>query len=107
MTTNKGIIQYGGNIEATTIAVGDLATAISNAKEIQKLASDMPEEKRESLECIERLADHIQAELAKEKPNRTWLQVTASGLAEAAKTVADVAPNVLKTALSVVEALTK
>ena len=113
---NEGIVQSGGTISATNIAVGrqavvnQLQGAESEAlKEVRRQLSNVMEALQKYGHEIPNATEVMQSartaeeELCKEKPNRLTLQSILGGIAESVKSVTTVAATVeaLKTAVSV------
>lgn len=112
--TNEGIFQSGGNISAGNLAVGRGARIQTSdgqplSKEeviglLDKFRSEitsLPESASQEKNALDSFANALQAEAKKEQPNPSFWKVTASGLIDAAQSVAALAPTVLTTATQI------
>jgi hypothetical protein len=110
---NKGIILTdSSSFTGENVILGDNATidakkASPSSVDIEKLLAELRRElaaskvSPEDRETIFALADRVQAEAVKEKPNPKLGQITAAGLKEAVASVKDLAPTLLTIATEV------
>jgi hypothetical protein len=101
---NEGIIVTNGTISATQIAVGrgasNTLTQTGHGEDLQALLRTLtellrqtPAEKSEEAEAVAAQAAQLVEAAGKEKPNRTMLQVLASGLKQAASFLKEAVPD--------------
>ena len=77
---------------------------------VNKLAQALtrvPETKREDAEAVSQTTEALINMVAKEKPNKTLLQITGEGLKQAAANLEEITPAVLKIATSIVLTVSK
>ena len=69
--------------------------------ELQEALKIVAEKRPEDSERIVQTAELVATEVAKDKPNKGFLDITAKGLKEAANAVADIAPTVIGVAAKI------
>jgi len=75
-------------------------------EELQEALRAVDDTRREDAERVVSTAEMVAREVAKQKPSKTFLNITSEGLKEAAKTVADIAPAVIGVASKIVGIVT-
>lgn len=104
------------NINSTLHSVSQSVTTSphfqSNKEEVTKLVEQLkealgniPPENADEAEAIAETAKALVTNADKEKPNRALLNISADGLKQAARNLATVAPEVLKTSLELIKAV--
>ncbi|MCH7720944.1 MAG: hypothetical protein IH988_08135 [Planctomycetes bacterium] len=63
--------------------------------ELKQALESIPDTQKEDSQRVAQAAEMVAAEIAKEKPNKSFLAITTEGLKEAAKAVESIAPSVL------------
>lgn len=74
--------------------------------QLQEALRTVDDTRREDAERVVSTAEIVAKEVAKQKPSKTFLNITSEGLKEAAKTVADIAPDVIGVAAKIVGIVT-
>ena len=69
--------------------------------ELQEALKTAAEKRPEDSERVVRTAELVATEVAKEKPDKGFLNITVEGLKQAAKAVEDIAPTVISVAAKV------
>jgi hypothetical protein len=95
--------------------IGKIPNADPSAKdELKRLIGQLsealqkvPPEKDEEAEAVAKSAKLLVDEVAKDKPNKTMVQISADGLKQAAKNIAEVMPIVLSIATQIVTTIKK
>jgi hypothetical protein len=87
------VVGYKGKIE-----VGSQARLQAELARLRRQIEALPPTHSKDKEELEAFTSALQTEAARPEPRKSSWKVTASGLIDAAKAVADVAPGVLKTA---------
>ena len=95
--------------------IGKIPNADPSAKdELKRLIGQLsealqkvPPEKDEEAEAVAESAKLLIDEVAKEQPNKTMVRISADGLKQAAKNVAEVMPTVLAIATQIVTTIQK
>lgn len=107
------------NIKSTLTDVSQSITTIPNANEsvkhelrelVHQLNDELqkiPPEKREEAEAVAETTKSLVEAVGKEKPNKTFVQLSAKGLKEAAENLAVVTPTILTIATQIVAAIMK
>jgi len=111
---NKGIRLSGqARINATVVQVGDYASASAAPpshegagledllSELRTSLTQLPAGLEDHRRLLEARTDELEAQSQKDEPVRSLLAVSANGLVETAKTVADVAPGILTVAAAI------
>ena len=75
--------------------------------ELSAALESLSADKGELAEALARQTQGLIEEAKKEQPNKTMLGISANGLKQAAETVADVAPNVLRVATQIADFVMK
>jgi Family of unknown function (DUF5955) len=101
---NDGIVQSGGSITATNLAVGTNATITQTnsgqsdaMREVQKQIANLLQALEQygheiaNRDDVMQSAQTVKQELAKEKPNHLTLKSLLSGIADSVKSVASIA----------------
>lgn len=76
-------------------------------KNLNEALQKVPPEKEEEAEAVAKSAKLLVDEVAKDKPNKTMVQISADGLKQAAKNIAGVMPTVLSIATQIVTTIKK
>jgi hypothetical protein len=70
-------------------------------EELKQALASAPTTKPDDTQRVVQAAEIVAAEVSREKPNKSFLAITAEGLKEAAKAVGDIAPTVLSVAAKI------
>ena len=99
---NSGILNWKSNLENTIQLVRQASAPgreidkklLNLVEDLRNALSEIPDEHADKADAIQKLASQGAQEAVSAKPNRAVLNVTASGLKEAAETLAVIAPTV-------------
>lgn len=89
-------------VSVTTLDSGGREEITRLLAELRK-SLDAARSRPDDAERVAKAATMVEDEVKKEKPNRSFLDISAKGLLEAARAVADIAPVLLPTALKIAE----
>ncbi len=72
-------------------------------KQLSSVLQEAPSDKSDETETITETAKQLVEAATKEKPNKSMVQISASGLKQAAESIADVVPKVLGVVTQIVQ----
>ncbi|HEY0144390.1 MAG TPA: hypothetical protein VGF48_26135 [Thermoanaerobaculia bacterium] len=98
-----GVVNFKSRLEHVTNTITNASSLAADKRtelaalirELQEALAKAPEARSEDAAQVTRAAEMVAAEVAKEKPSKGMLRISAEGLKEAAQAVADIAPSII------------